>query len=1090
MINGSRTQFGPLVLALLLCPSADGSPTKRVTPGELRQELSSLNAAHKSDKAQAEKLSTQQLTQRLNSSAARELISEAPGEQTRQQLQVLWDASAFLDPPAEEIPAGPTPDLAAQKAMLAKAIHYVAKSMPTLPNFLATRRTQRFEIVPQVAASASHDAGQITTSMQSNDRFAVAEELKDQRFEYRGLGVTSVAFRDGRETDDPSLTKAAEKGASRDDGISARRMRHGKPGTAQEGAYPGLVSWGEYGPILGIVLVDAAKSKVSWAGWERYEGKTAAVFSVVVGRAVSHYVVHQLAGHQAGNTPGTAGNGSGNPSEEHQSAYHARLTLDPETGTILRIAIQSDPAPDDNIRRGDLLVEYGPVQIGEKTYTCPIHSVALARSRNQLQLVAHGTPYQVLESELNDVQFTDYRRFGSEATMLTGNGEDSHPGQELAPEARPNLAEQVGKGQADVQVSESQQSDSNGISAKTDAASPGSELRSGAASVGEAGQQPVHDLGLDAGKVVLNQQEEEVLLHSVSEMPGMAEAPAGGGPASNEPGLVPQLTKGTFSLQATTRLVDVSLIAVNKHGKPVDDLREDQIELYDNGLRQSIHGFRRVKPGAAVRTESSGPADSFSNAIPEMNIGEPGDTVILLLDESHLSFLDLGRARKEIMAFLSANKPQARVALYSLNEHGFQILEEPSFDLARVSRRLASWVPSASAVAKAQSLEVRNRQQIDTVRSESDLNSVNGANVESPDYITSIDPQLRKLGDNPLQSALSSMLSLARHFGPTPGRKSLVWISGDSALVNWDDRAIGIDKSANDLSAALGSTREALNEAHMSLYAVNASSLGVGGAAVDPSLYNANVGLNPTDTVNSAPPGFGPPRNSTDGRATAQMQQDTRPIQGTVRLLAESTGGRAVNRGSDLKATLDRILSDSSEFYELAFTPDQPADGKLHSLQIKSSRKDIQLRYRSEYLYSKDAPDTRQRLQQTIWAAEDSSGITLSAEPVAGRPDKPGIEVRIGFKGLQLEPKGERWTDELYIFLAERDDARQQAKVDGDTMRLSLTKSSYDSGIQAGIPYRHDLLSLPRLGSVRVIVIDGNSGRMGTVTVPTSAFRP
>ena len=80
------------------------------------------------------------------------------------------------------------------------------------------------------------------------------------------------------------------------------------------------------------------------------------------------------------------------------------------------------------------------------------------------------------------------------------------------------------------------------------------------------------------------------------------------------------------------------------------------------------------------------------------------------------------------------------------------------------------------------------------------------------------------------------------------------------------------------------------------------------------------------------------------------------------------------------------------------------------------------------------------------------------------------------------------WTDQLYIFIAQRDDAAQKAEVSGDTLRLSLKQATYESGMPAGIPYQRAVEAKSKLGSIRIIVVDGNSGKMGSVTLPSSAL--
>jgi hypothetical protein len=328
-----------------------------------------------------------------------------------------------------------------------------------------------------------------------------------------------------------------------------------------------------------------------------------------------------------------------------------------------------------------------------------------------------------------------------------------------------------------------------------------------------------------------------------------------------------------------------------------------------------------------------------------------------------------------------------------------------------------------------------------------------------------------------------------------PGHKSLVWISGDSALADWEDRAVNMEKGDTVPAAGLRHTREVLNDARIALYAVDASpSTQNGGMAVDASLANARVQLSPNAPCNSAPGGCGISSGAAAGagRQLADMQQNTRTVQGPVRQLAEGTGGQAFNRGGDLEKTLDGIEQHVGASYDLAFGPDTPADGKYHTLQLKiPSRKNVTLRYRTGYLYNEEATSTKQRFQQAIWSPQDLNAIELTADPVSAADSttgKPTLKLRIGFSNLGLTQKADRWMDDLYIFVAVRDDATQKAEVSGETLRLSLKQASYESGMAAGIPYQRVIENASKLGSIRILVVDANSGRMGSVTIPASAL--
>jgi VWFA-related protein len=955
-------------------------------------------------------------------------------------LRVLADESVFLNPPVSEIPSRPTPDFAAQKAIMALAVNYVAHTLPTLPNFMATRITQHFSDLPEMVEKSSGEA--------------VA------RFYPLGTVGTPVAFRNGQESDDPAMLAASSvRGADKRDAKDAKLIK---------AATSGLASWGEFGPILGIVLVDAAKGKLGWLRWEQWESKPVAVFQFSVGSAVSHYTLQywrDVNGQVIGSSYRL--NSREEPKLIRQVAgYSGTLTVDPASGTILRIGIEASLRPEDDLKRAGMVVEYDAVKIGDTLYTCPTHSITTFASMQKVQSTPIEPMENVQETQLNDVKFTDYRRFGSESTLVVGEASGDSAGQPA------EAAE----------------------SASTVSAAP-SPAPNASAPAGEVGTPaPAQEQVASADKSTL------------------LAAPSGSasGPASNEgqeilvtaaEGLAgadtshssPEGSAGpSFTLKVTTRLVSVGLFATDKHGKPVTDLKEDEVELYDTGRREPLAAFNRAGMLVTHAPVPEPSLNTFTNA--HSSEAQAPGLFILLLDESHLPFNDLNLARGEVLSFLQIAQPDARFALYSISEHGFRVIQDVTSDRALVQAKLTAWMPTAAGLSQAAALDQRNRQQFDTVRSPDDLAYVNGNETPIPDGMSTVDPKLRQMGDNPLRQVLISMIALAHHFAPIPGHKSMAWISGDSALLNWDDRAVGLDSKVENTGYAINHTREALNEAHISLYAIDASMVQVGGAGVDPSLYAPGVQLDPTASCNSKPGGCPSARAGDAGRLKEQMLQDTRAVQSSIRLLAESTGGRAISKGSDLKTTLAGIEQESAAMYELGFHPDTPADGQFHALQVKiPTRKDVRLRYRTSYLYSEESANPRQRIQQVVWSPQDADAISLTAEvaPAAeSSSGNPTIKLRIAFPGLVLQQISDRWTGQLYIFVAERDDAAQKAEVSGDTLRLALKQATYESGMPGGIPYQRAIEANPKLSTVRVIVVDGNSGKMGSVTLPSSAFHP
>ena len=137
-------------LALLSLVPLNAAAAKRITISQLEQAVTASSAAHKPDAEIAHQISGMELSERLTEATLVRLTAGlAVDSQTALALRLLADQSAFLDPPASEMPAASIPDGAAQQRMLDAARSYVNQTVPRLPNLLATRTTNRYDDSPQ-----------------------------------------------------------------------------------------------------------------------------------------------------------------------------------------------------------------------------------------------------------------------------------------------------------------------------------------------------------------------------------------------------------------------------------------------------------------------------------------------------------------------------------------------------------------------------------------------------------------------------------------------------------------------------------------------------------------------------------------------------------------------------------------------------------------------------------------------------------------------------------------------------------------------------------------------------------------------------
>jgi hypothetical protein len=230
-------------------------------------------------------------------------------------------------------------------------------------------------------------------------------------------------------------------------------------------------------------------------------------------------------------------------------------------------------------------------------------------------------------------------------------------------------------------------------------------------------------------------------------------------------------------------------------------------------------------------------------------------------------------------------------------------------------------------------------------------------------------------------------------------------------------------------------------------------------------------------------------RDINPGRVTAQMQQDTHPIQGTFRELAEATGGRALRRASDIAAELNGIVNDGRAAYQFSFSPQQPADDQYHHITVQVvQHPGISLRFRTGYFYASEPTSPRDKFRLAVWEPQDASEIALTAthEHVSGHGV---LRLNISAPDLAFQTQGGFKTDKLYIFLVARNDSAMRARVTGQTLGMRLRPDTYERTLYDGIPFEQPIDLKPDDDSVRLIVIDANSNRIGSITLPATSLR-
>lgn len=343
--------------------------TELLSVEQLEQRL----AEKSSDRKLADELSGLELTERMSTPRLERWLKMMPGTRSREALTALADRSAFLDPPASELANKPAPDDAEQREIVSAAATYLEQELPRLPNFYATRTTVQFgEPLPK--------PGQTWKTAQP-----------DRRIYMERTENAHVYFEDGKEQVNNEKVKA--KAAPMEDLLKTT---------------------GTFGPILGLVLKSAVApgSTMTWSHWENGASGPVAVFKYSAPDVWLYGVGFCCLAVDGGMLP-----------YNRTASFHGEIAIDPDTGHIVRITVQAYLEERLPLKESDVVVEYGPVTMGGKSYFCPVRSISMARDRRLWQMNEWGMKFRLYgpyKSILNDVTFDRYHLFRSNMTILPG----------------------------------------------------------------------------------------------------------------------------------------------------------------------------------------------------------------------------------------------------------------------------------------------------------------------------------------------------------------------------------------------------------------------------------------------------------------------------------------------------------------------------------------------------------------------------------------------------------------------------------------------------------------------------------------------
>jgi VWFA-related protein len=504
---------------------------------------------------------------------------------------------------------------------------------------------------------------------------------------------------------------------------------------------------------------------------------------------------------------------------------------------------------------------------------------------------------------------------------------------------------------------------------------------------------------------------------------------------------------GPSRIHVTTELVLANVIARDKKGNLIRDLKKEDFTLLEDNKKQDIStfDFENVDELAAGKAEATvtgaaaeGALLKFSNAA-ESPVIEAHDRRLMLFffDFSAMEPEDIERSAEAAQKFVQSKMlPADLVAMISLATN-LRIDLDFTADKTKILAVLKSYTSG-----QGQGFDAGT-----TGTAEGAAETGGSFTADDTDYNTfNADRKLLAL-----QAVMETM-------GKIPQKKSLIYFSN------------GITQTGADNQSALRATTAAAVKANVSIYPVDIRgllALPPGGEAQAASLHGQSAYSGASIL------------NDLNGNASSQE---------TLSTLASDTGGKAFFDSNDFSGVFSQVQKDSSAYYVLGFTSNNPLkDGRFRRLKVLVNRPDLKLEFRSGYYAGRDfqhlnRADREQQLEDELAADLPETDVPLYAGTAYFRKDDShyALAVSLVIPGSQIPFVQAKDRDNATIdFIGEvRAGGKLRVGQLRDTVKLAIDSSQQVR--RKNVQYNTSFILAPGSYHLKFVVRENQSGRMGT----------
>jgi VWFA-related protein len=504
-----------------------------------------------------------------------------------------------------------------------------------------------------------------------------------------------------------------------------------------------------------------------------------------------------------------------------------------------------------------------------------------------------------------------------------------------------------------------------------------------------------------------------------------------------------------------TELVFIPTLVTDKSGAHIRGLKKEDFTVIENGSEREIATFEEITSDA-LRMSRPAKQNEFSNSLIGVEFNRR--VTLIVLDLINTPFAEQAYARQELIKYLSQSIDQQEpTGLFVLTRSGVHVIH----DFTKDPRML---VAALHKVKGDTFLPVDTPEEVAV---QSEAKALQSMLEEAELNFQSIQQRLA------ITYTLHGMQQMAEALSGFPGRKALIWVGGGFPFSVSDNtmQLAPVDRdSLVDVLAMYEHTWQLLNSAQIALYPIDVNGL-----------------QNIIPSASSRKPGNYYFLRNANWRLT-----DTHA---TLQTFATMTGGRAYYNSNNLVNIFRDAVHDSSQYYMLGYYLDQSnTKSGWRKLAVKVKRDHVEVRARGGFFVTNATVDPAISRDSDIASALQSpldyTALSLTVRLDIREASKEAGKKRVHYVvNLSADPAMINVADnnhvELEFFVQAKTLEGKQVdrplcqRFDGHPTAEYLATMR-----EKGIAHRSALDLAPGEYTIRIVVRDDVTGRVGSVSAP------